>query len=265
VDALVVEPAGVANFGFPPRGDRGRIELHDIRTTIAAAEVLVSVRALRFVLPVVGVFVAPPLLAGAGRAAIPSILPAATIDRHVLQLALAASSCAVRAGAVSHPRTLTIIDYSKPSTAKRLWVFDLASRALLYEELVAHGMGSGGNLATLFSNEVDTHRTSLGLFVTRDTYTGRNGYSLRLDGLERGFNDRARERAIVMHGAPYVSAAFAREQGRLGRSWGCPAVNDAVARPLIDRVKGGGLLFAYYPDRNWLARSEYLGECAAAD
>jgi hypothetical protein len=140
----------------------------------------------------------------------------------------------------------------------------LRARELVYEELVAHGQGSGGNLPTLFSNEADTHRTSLGLFVTGDTYVGKNGYSLRLDGLDRGFNDRARDRAIVMHGAPYVSEQFAREQGRLGRSWGCPAVSEAVARNLIDRVKGGGLVFAYYPDQNWLAGSQYLGGCAAA-
>ena len=187
-----------------------------------------------------------------------------SIDSHVLELALQASGCAMRQGLAPHASTLTVIDYSRPSTEKRLWVFDLRARELVYEELVAHGQGSGGNLPTLFSNEADTHRTSLGLFVTGDTYVGKNGYSLRLDGLDRGFNDRARDRAIVMHGAPYVSAQFAREQGRLGRSWGCPAVSEAVARNLIDRVKGGGLVFAYYPDQNWLTGSQYLGGCAAA-
>jgi hypothetical protein len=100
--------------------------------------------------------------------------------------------------------------------------------------------------------------------VTDEPYVGRNGYSLRLDGLESGVNDRARERAIVMHGAPYVSEAFVAAQGRLGRSWGCPAVRDAVAHDLIDRVKAGGLLFAYYPDPAWLETSDYLGGCAAA-
>ena len=96
----------------------------------------------------------------------------------------------------------------------------LRTRELLYQELVAHGQGSGDNVASLFSNEPETHRSSLGLFVTEDTYTGKNGYSLRLNGLDTGFNDRARERAIVMHGAPYVSAELARTRGRLGRSWG---------------------------------------------
>jgi hypothetical protein len=188
-----------------------------------------------------------------------------TIDADVFELAMGAAACAVRAGAVDRPRTLTVIDYSKPSTEERLWVYDLETRALVYQELVAHGQGSGGNMATSFSNAAESHQTSLGLFVTADTYVGKNGSSLRLDGLDTGFNDRARERAIVMHGAPYVSGATAQAQGRLGRSWGCPAVRPAVAREMIDRVKGGGLVFAYYPDPRWLSSSPYLGGCAAAD
>jgi hypothetical protein len=167
-----------------------------------------------------------------------------TIDPNVFGLAFGAASCAVHAGAVTNPSTLTIIDYSKTSTEKRLWVFDLRTRALLYEELVAHGQGSGDDFARLFSNEPETHRSSLGLFVTQETYTGKNGYSLRLDGLDTGFNDRARERAIVMPGASYVSAALARTQGRLGRSWGCPALSEDIARTVIGRIKDGGLVFA---------------------
>jgi hypothetical protein len=97
--------------------------------------------------------------------------------------------------------------------------------------------------------------------VTDTVYVGRNGYSLRLDGLDEGFNDRARERAIVMHGAPYVNSATAKALGRLGRSHGCPAVRDGVARELIDRVKGGSLVFSYYPDAEWLKNSKYLGSC----
>jgi hypothetical protein len=186
-----------------------------------------------------------------------------TIETDVLELALGAASCAVKSGAVERPRTLTVIDYSKPSSQKRLWVYDLATRQLLYEELVAHGQGSGANLATQFSNRPDSHQTSLGLFVTHDTYVGRNGYSLRLDGLDKGLNDLARDRAIVMHGAPYVNPAFVKANGRLGRSHGCPAVSDAVARELINRVKGGGLVFAYYPDAQFLKTSKYLGSCGS--
>ncbi len=186
-----------------------------------------------------------------------------SIETDVFDLALGAASCAVRAGDVEAPATLTVIDYSKPSSEKRLWVFDLKSRELIYEELVAHGQGSGANIATQFSNEDESHRTSLGLFKTDTTYVGKNGYSLRLDGLDRGINDRARDRAIVMHGAPYVSQEFVKANGRLGRSWGCPAISDEVAKQLIDRVKGGGLVFAYYPDSGLLKASKYLGGCRA--
>ena len=185
------------------------------------------------------------------------------IENDVFEMALDAASCAVRTGAVSAPETLTVIDYSKPSSERRLWVFDLKAKELVYEELVAHGQGSGANMATQFSNEDESHQTSLGLFVTRDTYVGKNGYSLRLDGLDRGVNDRARDRAIVMHGAPYVSEQFVKANGRLGRSWGCPAISAVVAKQMIDRVKGGGLVFAYYPDAKLLKTSKYLGGCRA--
>lgn len=184
-----------------------------------------------------------------------------SIDAGVLELALRAAQCAVRSGEISDPATLTVIDYSKPSTEKRLWVYDLRSRELLYEELVAHGQGSGETFARVFSNEPDTHASSLGLFLTGDTYIGRNGYSLRLRGLDEGVNHRARERAIVMHGAPYVSEEFVAKTGRLGRSWGCPALREGVAREIIDRIRGNGIVFAYYPDRHWLDSSRYLGDC----
>ena len=187
-----------------------------------------------------------------------------TIPRPVFQLALEAAACAVRSGSIEDLATLTVIDYSRPSTEKRLWVFDLRTRELLFEELVAHGSGTGDNLARTFSNDAESHQSSLGLFRTEDTYVGKNGYSLRLRGLDAGFNDHAYERAIVMHGAPYVSDAFARAQGRLGRSWGCPALREGIAHEVIDTVKGNGLVFAYYPDPAWLAASKYLGECGAS-
>ena len=119
------------------------------------------------------------------------------LNPQVFDLALRAASCAARSGTVEDFSTLTIIDYSRPSTEKRLWVFDLRTRALRYEELVAHGSGSGENLPTSFSNEPETHQSSLGLFRTEAGYFGKNGYSLRLHGLDEGFNDRAYERAIV--------------------------------------------------------------------
>jgi hypothetical protein len=184
-----------------------------------------------------------------------------SVEIDVVDLALRASSCAVRTGLVRAPSTLTLIDYSRRSVDRRLWVFDLATGRVLHRELVAHGRGTGGDRATAFSNVPDSHQSSLGLFVTGETYVGQNGYSLRLDGVDLGFNDRAHERAIVMHGAPYVSDDFARRAGRLGRSWGCPALDDAVARSVIDRIKGGNLVFAYYPDETWLHGSRLLGDC----
>ena len=180
------------------------------------------------------------------------------VDEDVLDLAIGAVRCAVNSGDIEAPRTLTLIDYSKPSTEPRLWVFDIITGELLFKELVAHGRNTGDNLATRFSDEMNSRQTSLGLFVTADTYVGRNGYSLRLDGLEPGFNHRARDRAIVMHGAPYVSAAFGSSHGRLGRSWGCPALGEAVARDVIDTIRGGGVIFSYYPDSTWLKSSRFL-------
>ena len=199
---------------------------------------------------------------GAGSAAFDraawNVVALGGLDDSVFTLALGAASCAVRTGDAESPSTLTIIDYSRPSASKRMWVLDLEARQVLFEDLVAHGQGSGDNLPTKFSNEADSHQSSLGLFVTGDTYVGKNGYSLRLDGLDAGFNDHARDRAIVMHGAPYVSPEFVRAQGRLGRSWGCPALSEDIARTVIDRIKGGDLVFAYYPDQNWLRASKYL-------
>lgn len=179
-------------------------------------------------------------------------------DPQVLALALESAQCAAASGSIAPPKRLAVIDYSRPSTERRLWVFDLASPRLLYSEYVAHGRASGENLATAFSNLDSSHQSSLGLFATGETYTGHNGLSLRMDGLEPGFNDRARDRAIVMHGAAYVDPAMAQRQGRLGRSFGCPAVRQAVAPAMIDALKDGQLVFAYYPDQRWLTQSRFF-------
>ena len=182
----------------------------------------------------------------------------------VAEMAMQAASCATSAGDVTRASTLTIIDYSRPSTEPRLWVLDLVRRRVLFTELVAHGRGSGELMATRFSNEEGSHASSLGLFVTGDPYQGAHGYSLRLRGLEPGVNDQAFDRAIVMHPAPYVDAAFAKGAGRLGLSWGCPALRPAIATQVIDTIKSGSLVFAYFPDQEWIAASKYLGTCAAA-
>lgn len=183
---------------------------------------------------------------------------APAVDARVLSLALEATECAIASGTVATARRLAVIDYSRPSTEPRLWVFDLEQARLLYTEHVAHGRNSGENYARAFSNRESSHQSSLGLFTTAETYFGGNGYSLRMDGLEPGVNDLARARAIVMHGANYVDPTMALRQGRLGRSFGCPAVRPAVADAIIDTLKGGQLLFAYYPDQQWLANSRFF-------
>jgi hypothetical protein len=180
------------------------------------------------------------------------------IDTDVFALALRAAEAAIHRGDVSGPSTLTVIDFSRSSKLKRLWVYDLRSKELLFHELVSHGRNSGDDLATSFSNVAESNKSSIGLFRTAETYIGKHGYSLRLDGLEKGINDNARARAIVMHGADYVSAGTAKALGRLGRSLGCPAVGTAISRSLIDAVKDGGLLFAYAPQQRWIASSTYL-------
>ena len=175
----------------------------------------------------------------------------------VISLALSALDCALHQG-ISPARNLTVIDYSLASTIPRLWVFDLVTGKLLFNELVAHGKNTGENFARNFSNTYGSLQTSLGLFRTKETYNGANGYSLRMDGLEAGFNDKAMERAIVFHGAPYVDLKLANKLGRLGRSWGCPAVRTGIARKVIDTIKGEQFLFSYYPDQKWLSKSQFL-------
>jgi hypothetical protein len=180
-----------------------------------------------------------------------------------LEAGLAAWRNAVRSGAVRRSDVLTVIDYSRPSTEPRLYVIDVAGSRVRYAERVAHGRGSGENSTERFSNREGSRMTSLGVVLAAESYLGQHGVSLRLDGLEPGFNDRARERTIVMHGAGYVNDAIVASQGRLGRSWGCPAVRPAVARELIETIKDGSLVVAYYPDADWLARSAFLRTPAA--
>lgn len=196
----------------------------------------------------------------AGHAKIMSDLlkAAPAINPQVLDLALRAKAHAAKTHGDDH--RLTVIDYSLPSTEKRLWTFDLNKRKLLFKERVAHGKNTGGLKATKFSNVNNSKQTSLGLFRTADTYYGGNGYSLRLEGLDKGFNDLAMKRYIVMHGAWYVSDDMVKKHGRIGRSWGCPAVSDAVARKLIDTVKGGSYVFSYAEDSDWLNGSPILAK-----
>lgn len=189
----------------------------------------------------------------------PEILKAISqdLDPKVAELSIKAFNKAENEGK-SNSKILTVIDYSMPSNKKRLWVFDLAHQKTLFHTLVAHASQSGDLYAKSFSDAVGSHKSSPGLFITKDTYYGHEGYSLRLDGLEKGFNSHALQRAVVVHGAWYAEPDFAKHNGRLGRSWGCPALPTEVVRPVIDTIKGGSLMFVYAPDSNWLHHSQYL-------
>ena len=200
---------------------------------------------------------------------LPILDQASNLRAEVLGLALDAYEQAEAEGAIRRP-VLTIIDYELSSYEKRLWVIDMERQRLLHEEWVAHGMGkprgSGGTMeeALSFSNEHGTLKSSLGLFLTAETYWGGHGYTLRLDGLEEGINDNARERLIVLHGADYVSRDRAEDR-LVGRSWGCPAVRPAISQKLIDTIKGGSVLWIYYPEEGWLAESEFLDDTDSVD
>ncbi len=179
------------------------------------------------------------------------------LDYHVLKLGLDAYA-KLHAEGYDRQQILTIIDYSKPSTEPRLWVIDLKNKEVNFDTLVAHGQNSGWNIPTSFSDSPRSLESSIGVYLTGDAFIGKHGEALHLNGLERGYNDLAAARAIEIHAADYVSEEFARMHGRLGRSWGCMAVNPAVATPLINEIKDGTVLLAYYPDHNWLEHSTYL-------
>jgi hypothetical protein len=204
---------------------------------------------------------APVVEVASAPAAVPAVKSPATallakgadgLSPKVLAMALNSVECARARGVAAREDLLTVIDYSLPSTEPRLWVLDLERGEVLFHELVAHGRGTGDNYATRFSNLNDSHQTSLGLFKTGGTYQGGNGYSMKLQGLDKGFNDRAEARYIVMHGAWYVSEEQARTQGRLGRSWGCPALSEKMAPKVIDTIKNGSFVFSYGGDQDWL-------------
>lgn len=155
-------------------------------------------------------------------------------------------------------KLLTICDFSLSSTQKRLWVINLESGKVLFNSLVAHGKNTGDEYARNFSNTESSYQSSLGFYITEATYNGSNGYSLKLHGMDTGYNDAALQRAIVMHGADYVSEDFIKAQKRIGRSWGCPAVPRALAAPIINTIKERNCLFIYYPDEHYLAGSQWL-------
>lgn len=188
----------------------------------------------------------------------------------VMGLSKDAFNCAVqglhflsRSGKIANDKILSIADFSLPSYKKRLFVIDLDKMKVLYNTYVAHGMNSGKEFATQFSNAPESNKTSLGFYETEKTYTGKNGYSLHLTGLEKGINDNAYKRDIVMHGANYVSEEYVQMQGYIGRSQGCPAVPEKVSKPVIDKIKNGTCFFIYSFNKNYIFSSPVLKQARA--
>ncbi len=181
----------------------------------------------------------------------------------VLETALAGYEILNQKQSLVRPGVITIIDFSLPSDKERLWVLDLASNKVLFHCLVSHGRNSGELMAEKFSNIPGSFASSPGFYVTGDTYTGRNGLSLVLDGLEAGINDKARARAIVMHGADYVSPEYIKVNGRLGRSQGCPAVPEKLCGEIIESIKGGSCLFIYAPIPSYTSKSQIISKISS--
>ncbi len=153
----------------------------------------------------------------------------------------------MKEGKLLNDSIITIADFSLPSSKKRLFIIDLKNYKVLFNTLVAHGRNTGREAATSFSNDHSTYKSSPGFYITGETYQGKNGYSLKLEGVEKGINNNAYERGIVIHGADYVSDDFVKMQGYIGRSQGCPAVPANVNRPIINTIKNGACLFIYHP------------------
>lgn len=159
---------------------------------------------------------------------------------------------------------LAICDFRQPSTKKRLYIVDLATKQMTFNTYVAHGKNSGLIYAQYFSNSMESLQSSLGFYKTEEVYYGSNGYSLRMEGLDAGFNNRAKERGIVLHGAPYVGESYIKQSGKAGRSWGCPAVPLELSHDIIDYMRWGNCLFIYSDDTNYLNSSRYINMQKAA-
>ncbi|MGQ3890511.1 murein L,D-transpeptidase catalytic domain family protein [Legionella sp. CNM-4043-24] len=182
---------------------------------------------------------------------------APTLNTSVIDKVVTSLKCANEYN-VDRNTILTVIDYSLPSSEKRLWVFDLKANRLLYNTYVSHGIKSGELLSTYFSNTYDSKASSIGVYKTEKSYYGREGLSLRLSGLDRSFNDNASNRAVVMHGGWYVDEQFIKKYGRAGRSWGCPALPLTLYEPIINTIKNNSLMVVYYPSDAWFVKSKFL-------
>lgn len=185
-------------------------------------------------------------------------LQEAGLSFEVFNYAVKGRDYLVNKGMILKDQVLTVVDFTKPSSEKRMYVIDLNKEKILFHTYVAHGQKSGAEFAQNFSNKPESFQSSLGFYETLGTYNGKHGYSMKLAGLESGINDKAEERAIVMHAADYVSESFIRTKGFLGRSWGCPALPNAYNKPIIDKIKDGSCLFIYGKNNNYLKQSRIL-------
>lgn len=162
-------------------------------------------------------------------------------------------------GQLNNQQFLTIADFSKPSSEKRLFIINMEKMELVYHSLVAHGRNSGKQMAEKFSNKMESYQSSIGFFITGNIYKGKHGMSLQLEGIEAGINDKAKQRAIVIHGADYVNEALIKKQGYIGRSLGCPAVPQNQVKDIIQTIKGSSLFYIHAPDKNYLQKSNLIG------
>ena len=180
------------------------------------------------------------------------------LDYEVFRLAVIGYYSLEQQNALSEKGLMTIINFAQPSTEKRFYTIDMREMKVKYHTYVAHGRNTGENVAKHFSNVPHSNQSSLGFYVTSETYVGSKGYSLRLDGMEKSVNDNIRSRAVVIHAADYVSEKWIKQYGRLGRSQGCPALPPHLSREVIDTIKDKTAIFTYFPDQDYLSTSSYL-------
>lgn len=180
------------------------------------------------------------------------------LSKNAFEYALNGYNNLKASGKLKNDKVLSIVDFTLQSSKKRLFVIDLENKKVLFNTFVAHGRNSGKDYASQFSNIGESYQSSLGFYITKDTYNGTHGFSLRLEGEEKGFNDNALNRAIVMHSAWYVDEKIAKSQGYIGRSQGCPAIPEAFNKPIIETIKNGSCLFLYSADKNYLSHSKFV-------
>jgi hypothetical protein len=180
------------------------------------------------------------------------------LARQVFEYAMKGFQQLSATGKLANTSVISIIDFTKSSAKKRLYIIDLKNYKVLFNTYVAHGMNSGQEFARQFSNIPESNKSSLGFYQTADTYVGKHGYSLRLRGVEKGINDNVHKRDIVLHAADYVSESTINAKGYIGRSHGCPAVPERLHKPIIEKIKNGSCLFIFGEDRNYIRRSAML-------